>query len=345
MHHIFSWHLNGTLTFPIIGGLDQLLDWEDVLDFIQRAQQASKNIKQDELTTRNSPSMIPTIPVGILIKKTVEKNKNSENLEPNKGDITPIKINKKIRQQTLFDESMSSSSTKNYWVQINNICVPYIIKSEQTRYLPYQVLVDCDLFNEQEQSFLLNFTIKASLNDIQIFERIISSSSSIDFKLNNDLLIIDLYHLIFGMSKVVYVKLLNNQRDVNKGYKTVLAQCGGIVICYSHSIPFITIGKFDYVVFDSLIAVLQLSTKTMSILRRRIVPAQSHEIDYIRLVQFYQQKHNQDDNILSNQQSLISINDIQKYVNENDLIIDQLLTQYQQNQYQHLKKRNRSTGK
>jgi hypothetical protein len=80
--------------------VDQLLDWEDVLDFIQRAQQASKNEKQDELTTRNSPSIVPTIPVGILssiisIKKPVEKNKNSENLEQKKRDLTPIKINKK----------------------------------------------------------------------------------------------------------------------------------------------------------------------------------------------------------------------------------------------------------
>jgi len=80
--------------------VDQLLDWEDVLDFIQRIERASKNDKQDELTNQKSPSMIPTIPVGILsttmtMKKSVEKNKNSENVEPKKGDLTPIKIQKK----------------------------------------------------------------------------------------------------------------------------------------------------------------------------------------------------------------------------------------------------------
>jgi hypothetical protein len=122
------------------------------------------------------------------------------------------------RQQQVFDESISSS--KNHWVQINNICVPYIIKSSQTRLLPYQVLLDCDLFNQQEQSFLLCLTIKANLNDIQTFERIISSSSSINFTLHDDLLLIDLYHLIFGMSRIVYVKLVNNQCHVNKSYKT-----------------------------------------------------------------------------------------------------------------------------
>jgi hypothetical protein len=62
--------------------------------------------------------------------------------------------------------------------------------------------------------------MKSNSNDIQTFQRIISSSTSIVFTLDNDLLLIDLYHLIFGMSKVVYVKLVNNQRDVNKSFKT-----------------------------------------------------------------------------------------------------------------------------
>jgi len=78
----------------------------------------------------------------------------------------------------------------------------------------------------------------------------------------------------------------------------------------------------------------------MSNLRRRALPAQSHEIDYLRLVQFYQQKY-QDDIIISNQQEnqlLISINEIQKYVNENNIIIDTLLKQYQQAEYQKIRK-------
>ena len=66
--------------------VDQLLDWEDVLDFIQRAKQVSKN---ETLTSLNSPSLVPTIPVGMLsstlfIKKPIEK-----------GDSTPITTNKK----------------------------------------------------------------------------------------------------------------------------------------------------------------------------------------------------------------------------------------------------------
>lgn len=124
-----------------------------------------------------------------------------------------------VSQQQLFNEKVLSSSS-NHWVQINNICVPFITKSSESRLVPYQVLLDCDLLNEQEQSFLIHFTIKGNSNDVEIFEKIIASSSSIDFSLKNNLLLIDLYDLIFGMSKVVYVKLLNNQSEANRSYKT-----------------------------------------------------------------------------------------------------------------------------
>ncbi|CAF0712441.1 unnamed protein product [Adineta steineri] len=335
MHQIFSWHMNETLKFPIIGGLDQLLDWEDVLDFIERLQQTSKDNKNNDLTLLHSPSILPTIPIGIssstlLIKKPIE----------NKKDIsTPTKINKRVRPQQIISESTLSSSS-NHWVQINNICVPYIIKYQQIRFLPYQVILDCDLLTEQEQSFLIHFTIKADGNDIQTFERTISSSSSIDFTLNNDLLLIDLYHLIFGMSRVVYIKLLPNQRDVNKSYKTVLAQRGGTINIRSHSIPFISLGKFDYILLDSLMTTLQPTTKIISSLRRQAPPAQSHEIDYFRLIQFYQK----DDSILLHQQQqqpqlLISTQEIYKYINKDSLINDMTLIQYQQIEYQKMRKK------
>ncbi|CAF2247572.1 unnamed protein product [Rotaria magnacalcarata] len=341
MHKIFSWHLNGTLSFSIIGELDQLLDWEDLLDFIERAQIASKNNKRNQSKTINSPSIVPTIPVGtsVLTKKIVEKNPIADNLQAKKNDLAPIKMNKKVLQpQRSFDENTLSSSSNN-WIQINNICIPYINKSQQSRLLPYQVLVDCDLLNEKEQSFLFHFTTKASSVDIENFERIISTSSSIDFTLDSDLMLIDLYHLIFGMSKVLYVKLLNNQRDVNKSYKTVLAQRGGTALVHSRSVPFITVGKRDCMLLESLSTILQPTTKNMSSLRRHSLLARSHEIDYLRLVEFYQRTYQQDDskNLNQQQQLLVNIDKIQKYVDENDIIIDMSLAQYQQIEFQRLK--------
>lgn len=248
----------------------------------------------------------------------------------------------------MLEEPSLSTISKDYWVQINNVCVPYIIKSQQIRYLPYEVLIDCDLFNDHEQQFLFDLTIKASPNDIETFERIVSSSSSIDFKLSHNLHLIDLYHVICGMSKVVYVKLLNNQRDVNKSYKTVLAQVGGIALYRSHSIPFITLGKHDFILLDSINPILQPSARSLSSLRRRAVSAQVHEIDYLRLIQFYQRNDQQDDRIVLNQQQphlLISLNEIQKHIEKNGIVTDMSLPEYQQNEYRKLKKQIESNDK
>jgi hypothetical protein len=119
---------------------------------------------------------------------------------------------------------------------------------------------------------------------------------------------------------------------------SVLAQCGGTVICHSHSIPFISLGKLDYILLDSYITILQPTTKTISTLRRRAVSPQPHEIEYLRLIQFYRREYHQDDIIISNQQQLlISINHIHKYVNQNELVIDGSLTQYQQTEYRKLR--------
>lgn len=116
-----------------------------------------------------------------------------------------------------------------------------------------------------------------------------------------------------------------------------MAQVGGIALYRSHSIPFISLGKHDFILLDSINAILQPSARALSSLRRRAVTAQVHEIDYLRLIQFYQQ---QDDQIVLNQQShlLINLNEIQKYIEQNGIVIDMSLAEYQQNEYRKLKK-------
>ena len=121
---------------------------------------------------------------------------------------------------------------------------------------------------------------------------------------------------------------------------SVLAQCGGNVIFQSNSIPFISLRKDNYILLESLVTSLQLSRKSLATLRRHALSAQAHEIDYLRLVQFYQRKDHEDNSIVSNQQeqSLLSINDIHKYASENEFVIDMLLPQYQLSEYQKLRK-------
>lgn len=120
----------------------------------------------------------------------------------------------------------------------------------------------------------------------------------------------------------------------------VLAQTGGIAIVRSHPIPFINIGKCHYISLDSLLAILQPKTKTISLLRQQSLPARSYELEYLRLIELYQRKCFHDDNIVSNQQQqlILEFSQIDKYVLESDLVIDMLLTQYQKIGYQKLKK-------
>lgn len=220
MHRIFSWHFNGTLKFPIIAGrktkirfaleiffvdflVDQMIDWEELLDFIDRAELFLTKHRDEETSNTNSPSLVPTIPIGQISSKS-------------KRDVTPMK--KKISDENFF------STNENHWIQINNICVPYLIKFDHRRFLPFQILVDCDLFTDEENEIVRQLTIAATTNDVQRFQRIISSTSSIEFKLDENLLLIDLFQLIFAMKKILYIKFVEKQKNVNKTFKRFVSE-------------------------------------------------------------------------------------------------------------------------
>lgn len=119
-----------------------------------------------------------------------------------------------------------------------------------------------------------------------------------------------------------------------------MAQCGGIIKVCSRHIPFITIAEHNYILLDTLVKILQPTTQTKSALCRHSISARSHEVDYFRLVQLYQQDYHEPDSLESSrqqQQLLVNIDEIHKYVDENDLIVEMSLTQYQQFESQKLK--------
>lgn len=81
------------------------------------------------------------------------------------------------------------------------------------------------------------------------------------------------------------------------------------------------------------------SKKILSILRRRALPAETHEIEYLRLIQFYQRKTSQGDEILlrsNEEQLLISINEIGKQIENLPVVFDAALNEYQRNQHEKL---------
>ena len=112
---------------------------------------------------------------------------------------------------------------------------------------------------------------------------------------------------------------------------SVLAHNGGTATFRSQSIPFITLGKLDYFPLESLIPIPELTAKSICALRRHVIPAQAHEIDYLRLVHFYQHKSDPDESMFLSQDKLflISINEVQKHFADSDFRIEMSLQQLQ----------------
>lgn len=217
MKNIFSWHCNETLKISIVAGrehrsiqfiylyycfslffvyysivsVDEFIDLEDLLEFIEHTENNQENCQPNQIDTSHcssSSTIVPTIPVGLNTLNTKAQS-----------------------QQTV---------SAHCWIQINNVFVPYIIKCDYGQLLPYQVLVDCNLINQDEENILQKKTIKPTREDIRSFEQIIASSSSITFTLAQDLVLIELSHLVYSLSKIPYVKYLNRHSDVNKSYRT-----------------------------------------------------------------------------------------------------------------------------
>ena len=119
---------------------------------------------------------------------------------------------------------------------------------------------------------------------------------------------------------------------------SVLAQSGGTVRCSSHAIPYLRLNKLNFILLDSIATILQPTSKVMSALRRRAVPAQSHEIEYLHLVQFYQRKYHQGDDILllnqAQQLLLISVDEVHNHISDAQLIVDASLKDFQHAQHE-----------
>lgn len=118
-----------------------------------------------------------------------------------------------------------------------------------------------------------------------------------------------------------------------------MAQHGGTIRFENFSIPFVRLGKNDFILFDSLISKIQPSKKVLSVLRRRAVIAESNEIEFLRLVQIYQQKTFEDDEILlksNDEQLLIGVNEISQQIEEFQFVYETNFNEFQQKQHEKL---------
>ena len=113
---------------------------------------------------------------------------------------------------------------------------------------------------------------------------------------------------------------------------SVLTQTGGTIQYLSHSIPFIHLHKFDYILVDSVINIFKPAAKIQTNLRRRAIVAEPYEVDYLRLVQFYMIGREEDQIYRCETESklLICTKEVSKLFNNVNLSTEHFMNEYHQ---------------
>lgn len=169
------------------------------------------------------------------------------------------------------------------WVQINNVFLPFIVKTRQ-RLIPYQVLVSCKILEVDELRAAL---ARATLADVTLMNRMIR-----DCKINNEEIVenaplINVHHVLVGTKNLVYVKILpkdNPTSKINRQYKTVLALRGGSLCITNRTLPFVCSSNHSYIPLHDVLSIYPYLHTQLKPLAR--VP-RTHELDFLQLVQMY----------------------------------------------------------
>jgi hypothetical protein len=215
-------------------------------------------------------------------------------------------ISSKINPQ--HDRLTSSEKTpkESGWVQINNVFVPYIIKVKlrenelpkcHTRqpapqlqrefFVPYEILIKCNIFSDTEFSFK-KFLIKATQQDFDILNNLITNINIFDEKVPEKTLLINLYHVMVGLNRILYIKFLPTKQprtQVNKYHVDVLTHKGGTLLMNGNKlIPYIVQNNRFYV---PLLYTFQSLPNILLQAKRGARAPRQYEIDYLNLLFIY----------------------------------------------------------
>ncbi|CAM4888033.1 unnamed protein product [Rotaria socialis] len=215
-------------------------------------------------------------------------------------------LSQKLSHQSIDNYNLSRETKESGWVQINNVFVPYIVKLKlrdsdlekcTTRqsipqlqrefYVPYEILIKCHIFSDSEFAFK-KFLIKATQQDFDIFNSLISNINIFDEKVPEKTLLVNLYHVMIGLQKILYVKLLTTKQprtQVNKYHAEVLVHKGGTLLMHENKlVPYILQNNRFYVplahAFHSLPHVIQQA-------KRGARAPRQYELDYLNLLFLY----------------------------------------------------------
>ncbi|CAF0759002.1 unnamed protein product [Rotaria sp. Silwood1] len=215
-------------------------------------------------------------------------------------------LSQKLPHQSIDNHNLSRETKESGWVQINNVFVPYIVKLKlreselekcSTRqpppqlqrefYVPYEILIKCHIFSDNEFAFK-KFLIKATQQDFDIFNNLISNINIFDEKVPEKTLLVNLYHVMIGLQRILYVKLLTTKQprtQVNKYHSEVLTHKGGTLLMHENKlVPYILQNNRFYV---PLVYAFHSLPHIVSQAKRGARAPRQYEIDYLNLLFLY----------------------------------------------------------
>ncbi len=154
-------------------------------------------------------------------------------------------------------------------------------------YVPYEILIKCHIFSDNEFAFK-KFLIKATQQDFDIFNSLISNINIFDEKVPEKTLLVNLYHVMIGLQRILYVKLLTTKQprtQVNKYHAEVLTHKGGTLLMHGNKlVPYIVQNNRFYV---PLIYAYHSLPHVLSQAKRGARAPRQYEIDYLNLLFIY----------------------------------------------------------
>ncbi|CAF0938529.1 unnamed protein product [Rotaria sordida] len=344
IRRILDYHLNDRFHLRITQTNDQLINYEDLLDFISHLQELYDknsnfypiiNGKIPSIPTIHSSYNLPSLTKSIissLVQSKINPVKSSSIIIPsisqsNKTEESKIQIKSNQSNISIPSEycSISLNNAKidgNGWIQINNVYLPFIIKNHQ-RFVPYQVLVSCKILEVNE---LRTTLIHATSIDITLINTMIRDCKINNEQIHENALLINVYYVLIGTKNIIYVKILpkdNPISKINRQYKNVLSLHGGSLYIKNFLIPFVCSSQHSYIPLNNILNIypnLQIKLKNFA-----RVP-HTNELDYLQLVQMYYNE----ENLLSLDTLLINMKDL--YHTEIILSKTMTLIEYQINE-------------
>lgn len=301
MRYILNYHLNNKLRLCITQSNDQLIDFEDLLEFISRAQDLyikNSRFYSQTYSVNQNLLVVPSIPI-LRLPKTgcVTQPSLSKPNSLKSSRMTSLSISQAAETQAVTSvetttpipphfDLVSLCNAKidgNGWIQINNVYLPFIVKYQQ-RLIPYPIVLSCKLL---EPNQLQSVLIRATSTDLALINSMIQSCKINSQLIPEDSLLINVYHILIGTNNLVYAKILPTDNPTSKihyQYTDVLSLNGGALDIASCLIPFVYLSLNLYIPLNSIVTIYPNLYSKLKPLARA---PHKNELDYLQLVLLY----------------------------------------------------------